>query len=259
MQLYTSFATSHREPTRTNFKDAKGDPDKMPLPETLYDYELGYVFKSLGFSATVNFYYMYYMDQLVPTGEKSNVGYDIMTNVPKSYRAGIELIAGIKPIKKLNINANITISRNKIKNFTSWASFYDEDWNETYRSYELGETDIAYSPNIISSGIISYEPITGLNISLISKYVGAQYFDNTSNENRKLDSYWINNLQFDYSLSLKPIKEIQLKFQINNIFNVEYCNNAYGGAWFEQNIEKTWAYYFPQAGINFMGGIVFIL
>ena len=41
--------------------------------------------------AGVNFYGMIYKDQLVPTGELSDVGYSIMTNVEKSYRMGLEI------------------------------------------------------------------------------------------------------------------------------------------------------------------------
>jgi iron complex outermembrane receptor protein len=119
----------------------------------------------------------------------------------------------------------------------------------------LGERDIAYSPNIISSGIVSYKPFAGFNISWIAKYVGTQYFDNTSSPNRKLYPYFVNNLQLDYSIETKFIKEINFSFIVNNIFNLKYSNNAYGGMWYEQGVEKTWAYYFPQAGINFMGGI----
>jgi len=198
---------------------------------------------------------MDYIDQLIPTGEKSNTGYDIMTNVAESYRAGIELVANYKPINKLSLEANLTLSRNKIKDFVSWAATYDEDWNENYESFDLGERDIAYSPNIISSGIVSYKPFAGFNISWIAKYVGAQYFDNTSLLDRKLDPYFVNNLQLDYSIETKFIKEINFSFIVNNIFNLKYSNNAYGGMWYEQGVEKTWAYYFPQAGINFMGGI----
>jgi iron complex outermembrane receptor protein len=255
MNVYASFAVANREPTRTNFKDAAGDTLKTPKAERLYDYELGYNYRSQRFSALVNLYYMDYIDQLIPTGEKSNTGYDIMTNVAESYRAGIELVANYKPINKLSLEANLTLSRNKIKDFVSWAATYDEDWNENYESFDLGERDIAYSPNIISSGIVSYKPFAGFNISWIAKYVGAQYFDNTSSPNRKLDPYFVNNLQLDYSIETKFIKEINFSFIVNNIFNLKYSNNAYGGMWYEQGVEKTWAYYFPQAGINFMGGI----
>ncbi|MDD3687756.1 MAG: TonB-dependent receptor [Bacteroidales bacterium] len=255
MNAYLSFAVANREPTRTNFKDAAGDISKTPLPETLYDYEAGYVYRSQQFSAGLNLYYMDYTDQLVPTGEKSSVGYDIMTNVAESYRAGIEIAVGVKPISKLSIDANLTLSQNKIKNFTAWAYTYDDEWNEAYEAINLGETDIAYSPNIISSGIVAYKPFAGFTLSWIAKYVGAQYFDNTSSADRKLDPYFVNNLQLDYTIETKYVKEISFKFMVNNIFNLEYSNNAYGGMWYEQGLEKTWAYYYPQAGINFMGGL----
>ena len=39
---------------------------------------------------------------------------------------------------------------------------------------------------------------------------------------------------------------------INNIFNEMYESNGYGGNWYEDGVEKSWSYYFPQAGINFM-------
>ncbi|MDD4216082.1 MAG: TonB-dependent receptor [Bacteroidales bacterium] len=256
MKAYVSFAISNREPTRTNFKDATGDPNKTPMYETLNDIELGYIFQKSNLNFGMNLYYMDYKNQLVPTGEKSSVGYDIMTNVPESYRAGVEFSAGIKPHKMLSIDANCTFSQNKIKNFTSWATAYDEMWNETFEAYNLGETDIAYSPNIIASGIVSFKPITGFNISWISKYVGDQFFDNTSNENRMLDAYLVNNLQLDYTFTTNLFSEIQIKFLINNILNVDYSNNAYGGIWYEQGLEQTWAYYYPQAGINFMIGVV---
>ncbi len=255
MNVYASFAVSNREPTRTNFKDAAGDISKTPQAERLYDYEFAYTYFSQQLSASLNLYYMDYINQLIPTGEKSNSGYDIMTNVAESYRAGIEISAAYKPFSKLSFDANLTLSKNKIKNFTSWATTYDQDWNENYESFNLGERDIAFSPNIVSSGIVTYKFINGFSASWIAKYVGSQFFDNTSSPDRRLDAYFVNNLQVDYSVQTKHIKEIGFRFSVNNIFNLMYSNNAYGGIWYEQGVEKTWAYYFPQAGINFMGGI----
>ncbi len=255
--LYASMAVANREPTRSNFKEAKGDPNATPKAERLIDYELGYNFKSPMLTAGVNLYFMNYKDQLVPTGEKSSVGYDIMTNVEKSYRAGIELFGGIKILPNLSWDMNLTLSRNRIKDFVAYASYYDASWNKEFKSRNLGETNISYSPEIIGASSINYEVIKNLNISFISKYVGEQYFDNTSSDDRKLDAYFVNNLRLSYSLKTKLVKEIGFYFQINNVFDTEYENNAYGGHWFEENKEKTWSYYFPQAGINFLGGVSF--
>ncbi len=98
-EAYLSFSVANREPTRADFKEASGDPEAMPRPERLYDIEAGYKLRTGKSSFGVNLYGMIYKDQLVPTGELCNVGYPITTNVEKSYRAGVELIAGIIPIR----------------------------------------------------------------------------------------------------------------------------------------------------------------
>ncbi len=255
MNLYASVALSHKEPTRANIKDAVGDPLKSPKAERLLDYELGYKFNSKIFTGNLNLYYMDYKDQIVPTGEISSTGYEIMTNVADSYRAGIEVAAAVRPHRKITIEANATFSRNKIKNFSYWALTYDENWNEKLEEYHLAESDIAYSPNIIAAGSFNYNIFGNFNVCYTTKYVGKQYFDNTSSEDRSLKAYWVNNLSFDYAIITKYVKEIRFKLQVNNLFNLKYCNNAYGGVWYEQGTEKTWAYYFPQAGITFMGGV----
>lgn len=255
-EAYFSFAVANREPTRSNFKDATGDENATPKPETLYDFELGYNYRRQKVNLSVNFYYMNYKNQLVPTGEKSNVGYDIMTNVSSSYRAGVELSAAVILLKRLNWNANLTFSQNKIKNFVNYADYYAADWSFLgHNANEMGETDIAYSPQVVASSIFQVRLFKTLNISFITKYVGEQFFDNTSSSDRKLDAYLVNNLAINYRFKIKQASEIKLKFQINNLLDAKYSNNAYGGNWYEAGTEKTWAYYFPQAGINFLGGI----
>lgn len=254
--IYASFGVAHREPTRANFKDAKLDPSSLPVDESLFDYELGYEFRSTKATFGANVYYMYYRDQLVPTGEKNSVGYDIMTNVDKSYRAGIELIWGVQLLPKLKWDANLTLSQNKIKDFVEYSTYYDENWNEEYKGKELGDSDISYSPDLIGSSIIAFNPFKGFGVSFISKYVGEQYFDNTSSSDRMLDAYHVHNLRLNYAIHPAWIKEIAFHFQVNNIFDAEYENNAYGGNWYEQGNEKTWRYDYPQAGINCLGGVI---
>ena len=252
---YASFGLAHREPTRANYKDAKEDITSFPKEESLFDYELGYNFKSAKATFGANVYYMYYRDQLVPTGEKNNVGSDIMTNVDKSYRAGIEFIWGVQLLSNLKWDANLTLSRNRIKDFTEYSTYYDENWNEEYKGKELGDTHISYSPEVIGSSVLNWTPSKGLGLSFISKYVGEQYFDNTSNTERKLDDYLVHNFRMDYAIQPTWMKEILFHVQINNVLDKKYENNAYGGNWYEQGDEKTWRYFYPQAGINFLAGV----
>lgn len=250
--VYASFALAHREPTRANFKEAKIFPELTPKAESLFDYEAGYKFNSTRATFGANIYYMYYRDQLVPTGEKSSVGYDIMMNVDKSYRLGIEFTGGIQLTSWLQWDANLTLSSNKIIDYVDKAAGAGGDGIDFK---ELGNTDISYSPNVIASSILKFSPVNNFSVQLISKYVGDQYFDNTGSKDRMIESYFINNLRFDYILKNPIFQNISLFAQVNNVLNAEYSNNAYGGHWYESGEDQTWAYYFPQAGTNYLFGV----
>jgi iron complex outermembrane receptor protein len=250
---YLSFSVANREPTRSDFKDAAGDINATPRPERLYDTEIGYKFRGEKFSLAANGYYMLYDDQLVPTGELSSTGYSIMTNVRKSYRLGIEVNAGIRPFKFLSWDIGMTKSRNKINDFIEYYIDYNtSDWSEEYKSKSLGKVDIAYSPSLIGSSDITFRILKNTELHLISKYVGKQYFDNTMSSNRMIDPYLVNNLRLDFRPVIPFIKRTEIQLLINNLFDTEYESNAYGGNWYEDGNEKTWSYYFPQAGTNFL-------
>ncbi|MFC2111081.1 TonB-dependent receptor [Bacteroidota bacterium] len=247
---FVSYAVGNREPSRGSFRDA--DPNKVPTEETLYDYELGYNFNLSKFILNCNFYYMDYKDQLVLTGKINSVGDPIMTNVPESYRLGIEVSAAFKITDKLMWNVNTTYSENKIKNFTEYVDNWDS-WSQ--ESKELGKTDIAFSPKIIANSQLSYKLIKNFNISFATKYVDKQFIDNTSNNNRKLDSYIVNNLRLNYSFKTKLFKEVGLNFMLNNIFNEEYESNAWVYRYTSDGQEYALDGYFPQAGINILFGL----
>ena len=250
---YISFSVANREPTRSDFTEASGDPNATPKAETLYDTEMGYKLRSDKSSLAINLYGMIYKDQLVPTGELSNVGYSIMTNVNKSYRLGIEMSAATKLTDYINWNVNLTLSRNKIKDFVGhYVEYNTSDGSSENLSKKLGEVDIAYSPSVTGTSDLSFKVLRGIGLHLISKYIGKQYFDNTMNPDRTIDPYFVNNIRIDYEPQVRNLKGVELQFLMNNVFNKIYENNAYGGSWYEDGVEKTWSYYFPQAGINYM-------
>jgi iron complex outermembrane recepter protein len=247
---WLSFSVANREPTRNDYKEAAGDPSATPKPETLYDIEAGYTVRAGKNTFAGNLYGMLYRNQLVPTGELSNVGYSIMTNVDRSYRAGIEISASFKLTDHLYWNSNITLSSNKILNFTEYYINYTET-EALYLNKDLGTVDIAYSPSKVFTSDLGYEKgIFGIH--LVSKYVGKQYFDNTMSDDRSIDPYFVNNLRISANPVLKGIRGLELQLLVNNIFNTMYENNAYGGNWYENGTEMTWSYFFPQAGINYL-------
>ncbi len=255
-EAFVSVAVAHREPTRADYKDAAGDPSATPGRERLTDFEGGYAFRTSSAALGVNLYYMMYLDQLVPTGKISTTGYPIMTNVPESFRAGVEISGSYRPSPLAALKMNLTLSRSRIRDFRNYYFNYNtDDWGEEYVYRDLGTVDIAYSPRVTGSAELELNPLKRLSLNLTGKYVGKQYFDNTMSEARGIDPYFVSNLAASYGFDLRKAGELRLRFTLNNLFNAEYENNAYGGMWTEDGNEKTWAYYFPQAGINWMAGI----
>ncbi len=249
-QAYVSFAVANREPNRSNFTDA--DPDRpIPKPERLNDYEAGYIYKGLSFSLGANLYYMDYNDQLILTGEINDVGTALMVNVDKSHRAGIEIVGGVKLSDKLSWDANATLSRNKILNFTE----YVDDWdNGGQQEYYYHETNIAFSPNFLATSQISLNPVKNLEMNLISQYVSKQYIDNSSSGDRMLNPYFINNIRIAYNFNLRAVRNIEVSMLINNITSEKYETNAWVYSYLLGGERYTMDGYFPQAGINFLAG-----
>lgn len=263
MQTYFLFAVSHREPSRSNFVDA--DSGMVPKPETLLDYELGYEANFKNYLLRATLYYMDYKDQLVNTGEINSVGTPIMTNVPESFRRGIELEAGLKISKAIHWDVNATFSQNKIKYYIdhvdNWDFWDDTTGTEPYQVVDtMGTTDISFSPAIIFGSDLHFS-YKNFNLSLIHKYVSRQFIDNTSNNNRSLDPYFITNIVVAYTFQTKRFKEISFKLKLNNIFSEHYETNAwvyrYYNSYFpgQNNTESVIDGYFPQAPFNFLGGV----
>ena len=249
--IFASIAVANREPNRSNYTDA-GLNDK-PTSERLYDTELGYNYKSSNFNIGTNLYFMKYKNQLVLSGKYSEIGEALTSNIPHSYRAGIELIAGIQLVDGFRWEGNLNISQNKIQNFTEYAAMYDADrnWIGTKENY-FEKTDISYSPNVVANSVFSYT-FKGFETALYSTYVGKQYLDNTANNDRSINAYFVNNLRVGYSFELKKIKEIGFNLLINNLLNSKYETNGYNdNSYYLDGKRVNEKRYFPQAGINFL-------
>ena len=153
----------------------------------------------------------------------------------------------------MGLDMSLTLSSNRIVNFVEhYIDYNTTDWSEEYKSLNLGDVDIAYSPSIIGSSDLYTDILAPLKVHFITKYVGKQYFDNTMNVERMLDPYLVNDFMVDFMPVVKNLRGASLQLLVSNIFNARYESNAYGGNWFEDGQELTWAYYFPQAGTSFM-------
>ncbi len=246
---YLSYAMAAKEPNRDDFE---AGATQLPRPEKLHDLEMGFEKNSATYAVGINFFYMYYQNQLVLTGKINDVGAYTRTNIPVSYRTGIELQGKVVFNKWMNLAANFTVSRNKIKNFTEYLDDYD---NGGQQMKFYSKTNISFSPAVIAGGSINFVPVKNAEINLISKYVGRQYLDNTSQHSRSLDPYYLQNIRLSYSLPNKIVKATDIILQLNNVFNKKYEPNGYSFSYIYGGSLTTENYYFPMAGFNFMLGV----
>ena len=251
-QFYVSYAIGNREPVRDDFVNATSG--QKPTHETLRDLEAGFRKNGDNFFFHANYYFMDYKNQLVLTGQLNDVGNSIRTNVDQSYRMGIELEGMARLTPRLAWNANLTLSRNTIKQFTEvlydYGANYDQ-YNEQKNTY--ADTDISFSPNVIGGSSLTWRLARNFDVTALSKYVGKQFLDNTSNDSRMIDAYFINDLRLSYSIKPSWMREIGISLLVNNIFDVKYASNGYTYGYLSglQEAHRQ-NYYYPQAGRNFM-------
>ena len=251
-KIYFSLSKAHREPTRSDFEN-----NINIQPEELIDYELGWKYNAEKFFFNSNLYYMGYKNQLVLTGALDDVGSPIRENSGKSYRMGIELESVYKATNKLNISANISLSENKNVDYKTNYNGVITDW---------GDTDISFSPNVISSAGIQFSASQDLTFTLLNKFVGNQYMSNTESNISRLSSYSTTDLNILYTIKNSAyFSEIIVTAMINNIFNKEYVSNGYyytyDDTWSDPNLITTieGTGYYPQAKRNFLLGLTFKL
>jgi iron complex outermembrane receptor protein len=248
--IYASVARSNREPTRSVYRDAS--PDQEIFSEQLTDFELGYKLVKKNISFESNLFYMDYKNQFVLTGKINDIGAAIMTNVPESYRFGIETQLAWRVVSNLDFTANLTISKNKINNFTEYIdnwNYWDDPENEPYQyENELGSTTISFSPSMTAGAQLNYHLRENFDIIFGSSYVSRQFIDNTSNKERSLDPYLTGNLQLKYKVKQPVFKVLEISAILNNLFNTKYETNAWVYRYIYDDQHYAMDGYFPQAG-----------
>ena len=261
---YVSEAISHREPERNNFTDNGHYP--APRAEWVFDYEGGYNYASTCFRAGANLYFMYYTNQFVQTGAKSEIGENLTTNISTSYRLGAELTAAWDVTPWLTLEGNAALSQNRILDFDEEV----EDWDLGTRTIHYDNSTLAFSPSAILNGFVDIH-WRGLQAVWHTNYVSRQYLDNTANRDRSLPAFSASDINLQYTISpsimrssrhrLLGMKEIVLGANFSNIFNARYASSG----WVYSAICDSYGHpndnryyqigFIPAAGFTAMGSV----
>lgn len=258
-RVFGSWSIANKEPVRDNFTDAT--PGHYPNPERMLDYECGWNWTPSVFRIGVGGYYMDYHNQLVLTGQLSDTGNPVSVNVPKSYRAGVELEGGWRVLESLDLSVNATLSRNRILDFTEY--IYEDEWHNPIAIY-CGDTPISFSPDLTANGLVSYHK-SGFEATFATRYVSSQYMNNAASPEARLDAYTVSDLSLSYEIkNLLGLKTLRFGTTVYNIFNALYFNNGYTGAGYtvDKNGEKQiyrYAGFAAQSPLHFLSTITLTL
>jgi iron complex outermembrane receptor protein len=115
------------------------------------------------------------------------------------------------------------------------------------------DTDISFSPNLISAGMLSYKVNPNFTLTSQAKYVGRQFLDNTQTNDRSLDAFTNIDLSLNYQTKDIPgIRQLTIGFYVNNVLNQYYAPNGYTFSGFINSQRQDFNYLYPMAGINWM-------
>lgn len=268
LSSFISFARVTREPRLNNYYDAAEssagevpqfelNPDgsynfSKPLvkPETMNDFEIGLSFNNELLSASSNFYYMIFDDEIVKKGQVDRFGQPITGNVDKTIHAGIEFQVIAKLTKALDVFGNFTYSNNEIKKgkyFISGSDYIDLSGNK-----------ISGFPDVLANFGIQYKQ-HNLFLKLSGKYVGKMYSDNFDSKLKNYlnifpgfadyndnvnDAYFVMDFYGSYDFKLfDALDNSKIFVQVNNLFDNLYSAYAIGKE------------FFPAAERNFIAGI----
>ncbi|GAA4066504.1 TonB-dependent receptor [Flavobacterium cheonanense] len=244
--FYTFAGIANKEPRRDDYENGS------TKSERLFDFELGWKYSSKKMIVNANAFYMQYKNQLVLTGALNDVGSPIFTNSGSSYRLGLELESTLKLGSKFTLQPNVTLSQNKNEDF-----FFQRDGV----LQNLGNTDIAFSPNLVIGNAITYSPKKNLNLTILNKFVGKQFMGNIDSERSILKEYHFHDINITYLWKInKGLKSILFSGLINNVLDNKFESNGYFYT-FDDDFSNPGtittiegAGYFPQATRNFLVG-----
>ncbi|MCX8474067.1 MAG: TonB-dependent receptor, partial [Sediminibacterium sp.] len=245
-RIYGSVAVANKEPNRTDFETGNTN---LPLPEQLIDIECGAHFDNKNnFNVNLNLFFMEYQNQLVLTGKINDIGAYTRTNVPTSFRRGIEVESNYKFLKYFNMSGNLTWSLNKILNYTNYIDYADGSGKQ-FEQY-FSTTDIGFSPSLIQNFMLKFQK-KQWGIQYSEQYVGKQYLDNTSSNSKSINAYMVHNLRVDYNYESKKKFKLICSLLVNNLFNEVYEPNGYTYSTYSNGDITNYNYFYPMAGTNY--------
>jgi iron complex outermembrane receptor protein len=267
LNFYLSLSRVTREPRLKNYYDSAESSGgatpqfetnsnglydfSKPLvtPETMNNAELGASFNNNNVSASLNFFYMLFNNEIVKNGMVDRFGQPVTGNMDRTIHYGFEAMFNTKIIENVELVLNGSFSKNYIdKGFTYFKK------SALITRLDLAGNRISGFPDVMFNAILKIN-YGGLIAQLSGKFVGDFYTDNydenlasyrtiypsiTDYTDNKVDAYFTSNFFASYDLELDSyLKNLRLFIQVNNLFDNLYAAYGIGKEFFpaaERNI-----------------------
>ncbi len=255
LSVYGSASLTRREPPLKNLYEAESASwgavpqfeknsdgsynfnEPFVKPELLTNLELGTRIALQKFVGSINFYYMDFENEIVPSGGLDVFGQPRVGNAGKTLHLGIELEGAYKLPWNLQFNFNGNFSRNR------YVEFKEYDGNGTVIS--RNDNYIANAPEIIVNAGLTYLS-ENFFASFNANHTGVQYTDNSIHpdgmkpDEVTVDPFTVVNLAIGVNYKITSAR-LKLSLEVNNLFDNKYLMNGFG-----------WDNFFPSAGRNLM-------
>ncbi len=251
---YAMLGMSHRAPVNDEYWDTWEGPDDLgvdPLfstpdtvrsggkvryiqwrdpsidPERVANLELGTAWKRADMTLKVDGYWMDFRNEIVPAGGIRD-GAPVTDNAKRSLHRGLELEASYRPERGFTGWLYVTLSDDKLVDYTIQQAVYDDNWNLLrVDAVDLGGNTIALFPSIMVSAGAGYRTRDAL-LTFDVRHLGKQYLDNTGNEARTIDPFTLVGVSASLRLPrLIPYATLEATLRVNNLLNAEYETSGY--------------------------------
>lgn len=202
LNLYTTFAHTNREPSRT---DMFGGEDNFislvtKQHETVDDIEFGVKYFTNKLILNANLFYMDFDNELIFNGAIGKNGIMTKDNVHSSRRMGLEIMATYKPFNWISFTNSTSISKNQVIDENE--NVYEHTMSPKFMTRQ--SIDIDY--NGFNCGVVfSYRD--KMNVDLLETFV--------LNESIRCNAY-----------ASYTFKNYTIKGEVNNIFNTTSYSNG---------------------------------
>ena len=197
LDAYASFGMNSREPARsdmfagfdnidTSNEAFVGTLDRVK-PERVHDVEAGVRARGARWSVDANAFAMEFRNEILPVGQLSYIGTPLRTNVPSSWRRGVEADVTLRPTDRVRLDVAATRMAARIARFTDDAS-----------GISYTNTEPLLTPSFVGSARLAFAATPALELGAALRGSSRARLTNTTNAADTLPAHSVLDLSAEW-------------------------------------------------------------